>query len=46
MSGRPKIGWLDHLANDTQQWYRYENKSDPGGPELKVRLNVTPDLRS
>ena len=36
MFGKPKIGWLDHLANDTQQWYKIENDTESGGPELRV----------
>ncbi|CAG7722127.1 unnamed protein product [Allacma fusca] len=34
---RPRIGWLDHLANDTQQFYATENSTGPDGPTLKSR---------
>ncbi|XP_067122338.1 potassium voltage-gated channel subfamily H member 6-like isoform X3 [Centruroides vittatus] len=29
----PKIGWLDHLANDTQQYYNNSH----GGPSIKAK---------
>ena len=36
-----KIGWLDHLANATRQYY-YGNST--GGPTLRVRHSVTHTL--
>ncbi len=34
---RAKIGWLDHLANATHQFY-YANNT--GGPGIKVHFSV------
>lgn len=33
-----KIGWLDHLANATHQYY-YSNST--GGPTLRVSVNIS-----
>jgi hypothetical protein len=49
---RAKIGWLDHLANATHQFYTANNTGGPGIKvganiiERKVRMNLNFLLRS